>query len=420
VIHAAGLLLVVRRSLREHVVSTTVTALSVSLALGLAMSVFRMDRQTRAAFAGSDVGFDAVLGARGSPLQLVLNAVFHLETSPGNIPWSLYRSVAEDELVAMAVPIAVGDNYRGYRVVGTTEEMFTEFEYRRGRKFTVASGGRRFDPSLREAVVGSVAARRTGLVVGSRFRPYHGLEYDERARHDEEYVVVGVLEPTGTPSDRVVWIPIEGIFRMGGHELRGTGETFTPRPGEVIPDEHREVSAVLLRFAHPQAGRLLQQTVNRQGKVATLAYPIALVMTDLLDRLGWMHRVLRLVSLLVAVVAAASILASLYNTMHERRREFAVLRALGAGRSTVFSAIVLESATVAALGSVGGFLVHGAVMAAAATVLREQTGVVLEVIAFDPVFLWAPAAMTGLGALAGLLPAFKAYSTDVAGSLSGS
>ena len=128
-----ALLLIVRRSLREHALSTTVTVFSAALASGLVMAVFAVAAQSRAAFAGGPVGFDAVLGARGSATQLVLNTIFHLETSPGNIPWSLYTEVRDDRAVTLAIPYAVGDNYRGLRIVGTTAEIFTKFEYVKGQ-----------------------------------------------------------------------------------------------------------------------------------------------------------------------------------------------------------------------------------------------------------------------------------------------
>lgn len=412
-----GLLLIVRRSLRQHILGTVVTVLSVALACGLTMAVFSINAQTTRAFTGGPIGFDAVLGARGSQLQLVLNTVFHLETSPGNIPWRLYREVEADPRVALAVPYALGDNYHGHRIVGTTLDLFDKFEYSRGERFRIRAPGRVFDPELREAVVGSLAASRTGLRLGSRFNPYHGLSFDPDARHEEEYVVVGVLEPTNSPSDRVIWIPIEGIFRMGGHVLRGAGEAYAPEAGTEIPDEHKEVSAVMLKLRNPQAGFALDQTINRQGRVATLAWPIGRVMAELFDRIGWVNRILALVSYLVMVVAAGTILAGIYNTMRERRREIAILRALGARRRTVSSAIVLEATAIAVMGTAAGYAVHLAIASAAAAIVRAQTGVVIDPFAHHPSLVLVPLAMVALGALAGLVPALKAYTTDVADNL---
>lgn len=378
------------------------------------MAVFAIKTQTYQAFTGGEIGFDAVLGARGSQLQLVLNTVFHLETSPGNIPWSLYQQIKQDPRVRLAIPYAVGDNYQGFRIVGTTAQIFTDFEYSRGRKFEVAPGGKFFSDDSREAVIGSYVAQATGLQVGSAFNPYHGLVADERQRHKDQYTVAGVFEPTNSPSDRVVWIPIEGIYRMSGHVLRGGGETFKAQEGETIPDEHKEVSAVMLKLRDPQSGFQLDQTINKQGKVATLAWPIGRVMAELFDKLGWVNRVLELVAYLVVVVAAGSILASVYNTINERRREFAILRALGASRAVVFAVIVTEAAVIAFIGSVGGYAVYGAILAMTKIIVNVQTGVVLNVWQMNAMLLLAPLLMLTLGALAGLFPAFKAYRTDVA------
>ena len=138
---------------------------------------------------------------------------------------------------------------------------------------------------------------------------------------------------------------------------------------------------------------------------------------DLFNKMGWINRVLELVAYLVVAVSAGAILASIYNTINERRREFAILRALGARRATVFSAIVAESAVIAGLGALFGFLVYGAILGAATYVVRQQTGVVLDALAFHPVFVLTPLGMIALGALAGVVPATKAYVTDVADNL---
>jgi putative ABC transport system permease protein len=412
-----NLMSLVRRSLRQHALSSFVTILSVGLAAGLTMSVFAINAQTYDAFTGGKVGFDAVLGARGSQLQLVLNTVFHLETSPGNIPWTLYKEVAEDSRVTLAIPYAVGDNYQGYRIVGTTSQMFTDFTYREGQGFVLKTGGRVFDETKKEVIVGNYVAEKLGLSLGSKITPYHGLQFEERQKHRDEYTVVAVMEPTNGPSDRVLWIPIEGIYRMSGHILRGTGAVYRPTDDAPVPEEHREVSAVMLKLRNPQAGFLLSNTINNQGKVATLAWPIARVMAELFDRIGWVSRILTMVAYLIVVVAAGSILASIYNTMNERRREFAILRALGARRTTVFSAIVLESTTITALGALLGYLVYGGILSAAFVIVRAQTGVVLDAFKFDPSLWMTPVGMIILGALAGLVPAFKAYRTDVASNL---
>lgn len=412
-----GVSTIVRKSLRQHALSTVITALSVALGCGLLMGVFVIRARAYDAFTASGGGFDAVLGARGSSLQLVLNSVFHLEQSTGNLPWSEYQKIAAHPDVAYAIPYAVGDNLRGFRIVGTTPELFTLHEYAEGRKLTFADNGRVFDATRREAVIGSQVMRRTGLSLGDHFHSAHGLAEGGDAsghEHEDEFLIVGVLEPTGTPADRVVWVPLEAYYRMDGHTLHGTGETFVPDPTAPIPDEHKEVSAVMLKLRGPAFS--LEQQINRQGREATFAR-IGPVMADLFDKIGWADKALGIVAYMVLLVAAGSILASLYNTMNERRREFAILRALGARRSTVFSAIIAEAAAVAMIGSLGGAIIYALLLGVAAAVARQRTGVTLDPFVYHPVLVLAPIGMTLLGALAGVVPAIKAYSTDVATNL---
>ena len=412
-----GILLLVRRSLRQHFLSTTITVLSVAMACGLTMAVFGIERQAREAFIGGRIGWDAVLGARGSQLQLVLNSVYFIEASPGNIPWSMYQFIKNDVPgVRLAVPYATGDNYLGYRIVGTTREMFDEYLDRDGVPYQTAEG-RFFDPGYMEAVIGSFAAARTGLEIGDEFQPYHGLDFDPNAAHAERYTVVGILEPTNTPADRVLWIPIEGIFRMEGHVLRGTGEDFAPEPGVEIPDEHKEVSAVMVQLSSPTVGWNLNQTINRQGTAATFAHPIGAVMADLFERIGVASQILRVVAYLVMAVSIAAILASIYNTMNERRREIAILRALGARRVTVCAAVVGEAAAIGLIGAALAFPVYGAIVGAAARAAREQTGVVLEAARMHPALIIVPLGAVALAALSGIVPAIRAYRVDVATNL---
>jgi len=408
-------LLIVQRSLRQHFLSTCVTAVAVSLACGLLMAVFAIQTQSYEAMTAGATRFDAVLGARGSQLQLVLNAVFHLDVSPGNIPYSLYTSMKKDARVVQAIPYAVGDNYRGFRIVATTPELFS---YKAaGRNFELEQGGRFFDPLKREAVIGSFAADKAGLKVGSVFNAYHGIVFDERMKHDEQFEVVGILKPTNTPADRAIWTSLDAFYRLSGHQLRGSGTVYTAKEGEAIPDEYKEVSAVMIKFKSPAMGLYFDQLINRQGKAATLAWPIEKVMADFLNKMGWFHKILTILAYVIAVVAAGAILAGIYNSMNERRREFAILRALGAKRMQIFTVIILESSMIAAIGVVWGFMVYVIVLSLASVIIRSGTGVVIEVFRFHPIFIAAPIGIVLLGSLAGIIPASKAYQSPVAENL---
>ncbi len=396
------LLLIVRRSLRQHLLSTLVTVLSIGLAGGLLISIWVIRDQSQAAFTGVNIGFDAVLGARGSKLQLVLNSIFHLEASPGNVSQADYQFIKHHPAVKLAITIEVGDNLRGYRIVGTIPEFFTGVEYRPGARFALEPGGRLFHPDAREAVVGSFAASRLGLRVGDTFHPFHGLAYNPREQHADTFTVTGILAPSNTPADKVVWIPIHGLQTMSGHD----------------PNAATEVSAVLIQLRSPAAGFRLDMMYNKQGNRLTLAYPIGAIVADLFSKIGWFSQILALIAYLVALVSSGGVLVAIYNSMAARRRDIAILRALGAGRRTVFSAIVLEAAAIGLLGMVTAFGFYLAITGGAAAVIRAQTGVLLTPWAYDPVMLWAPLGMIALCAAGGIVPAWVGYRTDVAANLS--
>jgi len=412
---------IVKKSLLQHRLSTVITILSVALATALVMSVFSIRDQAETAFTGGPAGFDAVLGARGSQLQLVLNTVFHLETSPGNIPWAEYTALKNNKHVELAIPYAVGDNYKGYRLVGTTPELFDKFEYTKGKSFEFQKSGKVFNPDQREAVVGSYVARKTGLKKGSTFNAYHGLYFNKNDRHRKKYEVAGVLKPTNSPSDRVIWVPINQFYMTEGHVLRGGGkgyEAYVHYDPRDIPDVHKEVSAVMLKLKNPASGFKLASSINREGKASTLAWPIGAVLAELFEKIGWVTKILTLVAYIVIAVAAGSILASIYNTMNERRREFAILRALGANKGTVFLSVVIEAVTISFIGTLIGFVFYFILISLASFIIRKQTGVVLDILSIHPVLIITPFVMILLGAVAGVIPAYKACKTDVASSLS--
>ena len=393
--------LIIYRSLRQHALSTLITAGSIALACGLLMCVWMVKTQSQTAFTQTTTGFDAVLGARGSKLQLVLNAIFHLEASPGNLSAADFESVKRMPMIKTAIPIAVGDNLRGYRLVGTVPELFTGVEYAPGKKFALRSGGKIFSPEAKEAVAGSFAAERLGLKVGDKFRPFHGLAFDPSNEHADDFVITGILEPSNTPVDRVIWIPLRGLQTMSGHDAKLA----------------TDVSAVLLQLRAPTAGFMLDTMINKQGNKMTFAYPLGAIIAELFGKISWFDQVLTLVAYLVALVAAASVLTSIYNSMSARRRDLAILRALGARRRPIFGAVLAEAACIGVLGAAAGFVVYFGLFAGVASLVRAQTGVVLNLTAVHPVLWLCPLAMTLLCALGGIVPALKAYRTPVAETL---
>ena len=397
------LFLLIRRGLRQHLVSTAVAVLLVALGMGLVVSVFVVRAEAEQSFTRSASGFDAVLGARGSKLQLVLNGLFHQEASPGNITADDFQQIKSLGVVDRAIPIVVGDNFRGVRLVGVSDDFFQNLEYAPGHDYRVDQG-RPFKVGEKEAVVGSLAAHQLGWSPGTTFHPFHGLDYNPNAQHSEIFTVVGVLAPTNTPADRVIWVPLEGVQRLGGHDPA----TFT------------ELSAVLIKFK-PNAGAaglMLDQRYNRQVKRLTLAWPVASILADLFAKFDWFETALQALAYMVAVVAGASVFSAVYSSMSARKRDLAILRALGAHRRFLILAVLGESASIGILGCALGFGLYALIASTVQEILRTRVGVLLEPWAWNPVLVWGPLLMVGVSLVAGAIPAWRAYRLTVAEGLS--
>lgn len=232
------------KNMRQRLLSTLLTLVSVMLGVALATSIMIVGREGQAAFAQTDYGYDLIVGPKGSQMQLVLNTVYHMNRSPGNIPYALYEDLqgarADSVLepgkvnpfrgrVQWAVPYAVGDNYAGFRIVATTPQLFglrndgqpwpeeKVPEYRVGKKYVVAEG-RVFGAAKFEAVIGSEVARKTGLKIGGEFHAMHGLPGDTPDEHAEIWRVVGILASTHTANDKVLFIPLPTFYAIFEHE----------------------------------------------------------------------------------------------------------------------------------------------------------------------------------------------------------
>lgn len=412
-----NLIFIVTRSLKGHIFSSVISVISIAFAASLVMSVFVIKDQSYEAFTAKNLGYDAVLGAKGSELQLVLNSVFFVEDSPGNISWRLYQDFKAEPAVEKAVPYALGDSYESFRIVGTTEDIFDKLGYEEDGKYRIRGKGELFNTSSKEAVIGSFVAQETELSVGSMFKPAHGMDTSQNSRHESEFEVVGVLSPTNTPVDRVIWVPIEQFYRTEGHVLRGSGAVYKPKVNERIPDSYKEVSAVMLKLKDPTAGFVLKKKIEDNNIKAALAWPVGSVIADLFNKLGWFRDILGLFSYVVVFISIGTVLASIYNTINNRRREFALMRALGAGKYTLFNAVLLESTLITFVGSLAALCITFLILSAVSYVIKSEVGIVLDVIRFHYIYAVVPAVMILLGMIAGIIPAIKAYSTQVAENL---
>lgn len=476
----------VLRQMQQRALSTSLTVASVMLGVALAVAVMIARREGQALFAHTDYGFDTLVGAKGSPLQLVINTVYHLDRSPGNVPYTLYQDLAGKSRYDLVIPVAVGDNYRGYRIVGTTPAMLgvgedgealtgaKRFQVRPGVPYEVADG-RVFHPRKFEAVVGSAVAEATGLRVGSTFQASHDLAGMGNHAHAETWTVVGVLKPTATANDRVIFVSLPSFLAVAehahgleaaaklkteegaatqdsglktqdspeagrdhehdhdhGHDDHGHGHAHDDghaagactnpahdHLGEIVlalPAEKLAVSAILVKSKSFFVAQDLKWRLNN-GNVAQAVSPGEVMREFFGTFLEPITRLLLWVSMLVTVVAAISILVSIYNAIAARQREIAILRALGATRRKVVLLICLEAGAIGLIGGVLGVVLGHAVAAVGGWMLEGRMGASLAWwhVAWGEVLYLGAVVLVALAA--GLVPALKAYRVPVADHL---
>jgi putative ABC transport system permease protein len=342
----------------------------------------------------------------------------------------------------MLIPLCLGDYFGRFRVVGTVPEMFEElkfgpdgnrsFEFAEGRNFEAYNQQHQFF----EAVVGATVAREMNVGVGDRFSPAHGAQ--EGHTHQRQFTIVGVLAPTGTANDRAAFINMEGFYLMEDHakpiktDRRTPVEPVDPRTlpdgpphkteeqlayesPDPLPVEQREVTALLVSTS-PRVAPGLENTVN-EGPYAQAVFPVR----EIYNLFSFIVEPIQLVLLgltaMICIVSGISILVSIYNSMSERRHEIAIMRALGAGRSTVMSIILLESVLLSMIGGAGGWLVAHLLNQAASGYIMEKTGVPFNFLSMAPAEWWIVPGLLVLAIAVGFLPAMSAYRTDVARSI---
>ena len=433
--------LVIRNLLRRKL-ATALTGLSVALGVGLFATVGALREASEQGFQRSASISNLVVGAKGDPLRLVLNSLYHMGQSLGNVPYSVYQEVDDTMGVQWAAPIAVGDAFRGHRIVGITSNFFVEVRLGREREPLRYSEGESFSygrvqldalkaelaeheehgedhtghqhfaddhPELFFAVLGSEAARNTGLGVGDSIVPAHGLEEGAIEQHEEAASrIIGVLEPTGTPIDRAIYVPLGSYYIIDDHQPDERTEAGGAR-------DPRGISAILVQAKPGFYAINIWRNLNDRLDAQAAKPPVEI--KGLFELIGTADRVLSVVSMLVVIVALIGVMVAIYNTMGARRKEFAVLRALGARRSTVLGLVTAESAAIALFGGLAGMLLAGILLALASGQVQELTGVSLTV-APGLAELQLLGAVTLAGALAGLVPAWSAYRTEAAHHLS--
>jgi len=384
------------------------TALNVLLlALGVATIVLLLlathqleDRMRRDA-----QGIDLVVGAKGSPMQIILSAIYHLDVPTGNISWQQANEIAKHRAVKRAIPLALGDSYRGFRIVGTTPDYLQHY----GAKM---AAGRAWQQPL-EAVIGAEVAARTGLTLGARFHGVHGLgDSGGHAHEDHPYDVVGVLERSGTVLDRLIITAYQSVWIVHAehHDIKDVRDIE-----KQLGDDEKEYTALLLQYSTPLAVAMLPRYINNNTgmQAASPAYETA----RLFSIIGVGVDVLRAFALVLIFSAGLSVFIALYNAMNERRYDLAVMRTLGARPATLMGLLLFEGLLLALIGALLGLTLGHGFAELLGQLLRAAQQVEISGAVFVPEELWVVALALGVGVLAALIPAWRAYRTDIAATL---
>jgi putative ABC transport system permease protein len=418
------LLSLAARSLRNRMVISVLTVASIALSVTLLVGVENVRAGVRDSFAGTIKGTDLIVGARGGTQQVLLSTVFGMATPAGAVSWATFERWQAHPAVAWAIPYSLGDSHRGFRVVGTTPEFFTTYRFR-DRSVTFAQG--RAPTADDEVAIGAEVAARLGYAVDQRVVVAHGqggVTFEEHGAHP--FRVVGVIARTFTPIDRALYVTLEGIEAM--HEEGGTAPvagTTLVMPGSTGPAAGTTPGAtpgMITAFFVGTKNRIetlsLQREMNDDRREPLTAIVPGVALAELWQSIASAEVGLKVVAAFTVLVGLIGMCVALYASLESRRREMAILRAVGAGPRTIVALLVLESGLLAVLGAAVGVALVYAGIAVAQGPVEARFGLSLTFRALGGTEWRYLALIVSAGVLVGVLPAWKAYRTSLSDGLS--
>ncbi|MEO6018279.1 MAG: FtsX-like permease family protein [Polaromonas sp.] len=369
------------------------------LSLGLASITFLLlvSHQISQAFERDLAGIDVVVGAKGSPMQLILSGVFHLDVPTGNVPLAAIKALETHPLVAKIIPISLGDSFRGFRIVGTT------LEYPRHYDAQLAQGVLWTQPM--QAVIGAQVARQTGLKVGDSFAGTHGLGGGGDVHRQTPYTVVGVLAPNATVLDRLVLTATESVWKV--HET----DTALDADDQKILEEEREVTLALIQYKTPLAAVTFPRFINTTTEMQAAAPAVEI--TRLLSMVGVGTDVLKALAGVLLLTAGLSVFIALWGAVRERRADLALLRMLGAPPRKIAALLLCEALWLALLATLLGVLAGQGLTALIAWALQLEKSVLIGALSWPVELISVPLLALGVALASALLPAWEAYRVSV-------
>ena len=375
--------------LRERLLATLLNILLLALGIGTIVALLVTLSQAEQRMDRDAAGIDLVVGAKGSPLQLILSSVFQVDIPTGNIPLAEADRISTEPAVRRAIPLALGDSYRSFRIVGTS---FAYLElYRAG-----IETGRLWAKPM-EVLVGAEVAARTGLRMGQKFAGTHGLADGGGAHAEQPFEVVGILKTSGAVIDRLIITGVDSIWAV---HARGPGEQ--PHSGE-----DKEITALLIQYATPMAAASFPRRVNAVSGLQAAAP--AMETARLFSLLGFGVTALKLIATIMMLCAGLGIFIGLMNALDDRRADLALLRVLGAGRDTVFLAVLIQGFALGVAGVILGLLLGHAGAEWIGQTIGQVHRVQLTGLTWVSGEFQVIGAALVLALAAGLFPAWRAY-----------
>ncbi|MGF1553502.1 MAG: ABC transporter permease [Paracoccaceae bacterium] len=402
------------RSLANRWITVALTVFATALSVGLFLGVEKMRTGARESFADTVSGVDLIVGARSGSVQLLLYSVFRIGNATNNITWETYEDLRGMPAVDWIVPLSLGDSHRGFRVLGTTGEYFDRYRFRGGRALAF-DAGERFDDVF-DAVLGASVAEELGYALGDEIVVAHGLA--SFSLHDDKpFRVAGILAPTGTPVDRTVHVSLEGIEAIhvdwqGGARIPGAEVSAAEVRGMDL--EPQAITAAMIGVTSRLAVFRLQRASNEYPEEPLLAVLPGVALQELWSLVGVAETALAGVSGMVVATALLGMAAMILAGLGERRREMAILRAVGARPRTVVGMLVLEAALISAAGAALGLIAVYAGLVLAQPWLDAAYGLYIPIAPPGSRELAILAAIVGAGTAIGLVPALRAYRLSLA------
>ncbi len=401
-------------SLLARVLTVAMTILAIGLSVALFLGVEKIRTGAKASFADTISGTDLIVGARSGSVQLLLYSVFRIGNATNNVTWDSYQDIAARPDVDWIVPISLGDSHRQFRVMGTTQAFFEHYKYRQGTSLAVSEGVIMDD--LFDTVIGSDVAETLGYQVGDPIVVAHGLASFTEHK-DQPFRVSGILEKTGTPVDRTVIISLQAIEAIHVDWRRGAQIPGQSTPAEAIRKMDltpTAITAALVGVESPLQTFALQRAINQYPNEPLLAILPGVALQELWGIVGIAETALLAVSAMVVVTALIGMMATIFSSLNERRREMAIFRAMGARPVTILSLLVLEAMLMAAMGALFGVALLYVGLVVAQPILDSAFGLWLPIEAPSIREFTVVLAVIGASAIVSFVPAIRAYRMSVA------